>query len=110
MRTLQVFSLAHDEKALDSNAEAQYILASEIKKRMKSGKIEVYKGNPKIWNVLDNSYDVEQKVKSQLDVNDQKLMRTFTEDGLALKSKTDDMESDVEDSYETVPTKTKYYD
>ena len=43
--------------------------------------MEVYRGKPKIWNVLDNSYDSEQKVKSQLDVNDPKLMRTLSDEG-----------------------------
>ena len=72
--------------------------------------MDVYRGNPKIWNVLDNSYDSEQKIRSQLDVNDQKLVRTLTEEGLTVKSREKDMESDVEDNVEVVPTKTKYYD
>ena len=85
-------------------------MENEIKQRKLAGKINVYKGKPKLWNVLDNSYDADQKVKSQLDVNDSKLVRVLTNHGLDLKDKNRNIESDAEDDVLVVPTKTKYYD
>lgn len=95
---------------MDSISEGEYLLEGVIKERMKKGKVDVYKGNPKIWNVLDNSYDPEQKVRSQLDVNDQRIVKTLGDSGLTVKGKSKDIESDVEEDIESLPSKTKYYD
>lgn len=81
-----------------------------MKERKLAGKIEGYKGKPKLWNVLDNSYNADQKVRSQLDVSDSKLARVLTDQGFNLKDKNRSIESDAEDDVVVVPTKTKYYD
>ncbi len=82
----------------------------EIKERMKNGKLDVYKGKPKLWSVLDESYSAEQKKAMQMNINDARIAKSLDADSMTLRKRGEEGESDLEEDVIRMPIKTKYYD
>ena len=78
--------------------------------RMKAGKLQVYKGNPKVWQVLDESFQTETRKRAQLDINDSKVITALSRNSDIQKRKEDAMVSDAEEDFIEIPIKTKYYE
>ncbi len=78
--------------------------------RLKDGKLPVYKGNPRNWQVLDESFQSETRKRAQMDINDSKVIQVLSEDSDIHKRKEDAMTSDAEEDFVQVPIRTKYYD
>jgi len=81
-----------------------------MEQRLKEGKIPVYKGNPKNWQVLDESFQSDTRRRAQMDINDSKVVQALSGDSDIQKIKEDAMISDAEEDFIEVPIKTKYYD
>ncbi len=94
----------------NSTIEAQYAFEKGIEQRLKDGKIPVYKGNPKNWQVLDESFQSETRKRAQMDINDSKVAQAFSNNSAIQQRKEDAMISDAEEDFVEVPIKTKYYD
>ncbi len=78
--------------------------------RLKDGKLPVYKGNPRNWQVLDESFQSETRKRAQMDINDSKVIQVLSEDSDIQRRKEDAMTSDAEEDFVQVPIRTKYYD
>ena len=87
--------------------EAQVQMEHDIKLREQAGKMKVYKGNPKIWQVLDESFESDARKRAQLDVRDPKALQT---DVSGQRRRDDALGSDAEEDFIEVPIRTKYYD
>jgi hypothetical protein len=82
----------------------------EMDQRLKDGKLPVYKGNPRNWQVLDESFQSETRKRAQMDINDSKVIQVLSEDSDIQRRKEDAMTSDAEEDFVQVPIRTKYYD
>ena len=51
------------------------MLESEIQNFEKKKKIEVYKGKPETWNVLDSTVDENSRLRAQREVKDVRVMK-----------------------------------
>jgi hypothetical protein len=78
--------------------------------RLKEGKLPVYKGNPKLWQVLDDSYQPEARKKAQLDIKDSKVINYLSLNSEIQKKKEDTLMSDAEEDFIEIPIKTKFYE
>lgn len=81
-----------------------------MEQRLKEGKIPVYKGNPKNWQVLDESFQSDTRRRAQMDINDSKVVQALSGDSDIQKIKEDAMISDAEEDFIEMPIRTKYYD
>lgn len=94
----------------NSQLEAQYHFETEIEQRTKNGKLPVYKGNPKVWQVLDESFPNEPRKRAQIDIQDSKMVTAISGNSDIQKRKEDAMVSDAEEDFVEIPIKTKYYE
>ena len=89
-------------------AEADHHNMKMIQDREKYGRVDVYKGKARLWSVLDESYNEDQKYKTQLNINDPSMVKSISQDSLSLEKRGDTVERPEEDDTIPSPTKTKY--
>lgn len=86
--------------------EGQKILEDRYKANNKKGKTEVYKGKPKRWEVLDESFEPELRREVQRNVFDGKYLTGLGGEG----RKEMEFVSDEEEEFIQHPIKSKYLD
>ena len=79
---LSVSLLDYDSELQNSFNEHEIDFEQRIKGREERGKIEVYRGKPEYWDVLDDSFDKESRDKVQKQVRSvsSELNRVFGEE------------------------------
>lgn len=99
-----------DQYASGQNADIEARYHSEQKKKMimEAGGMDVYKGKPELWSVLDESFPEQDRIRTQLEIKDARLMNElYHSTDAIIKAKQLQLDQ-TEAEVVPVPVRTKY--